>query len=441
MRRANRAAYPFIVRDCRTTPRELVEAHLFGEAARDGGPARVWIFESANGGTLLLDEPGDLDLDAQTKLLRAIDKGMITRVGDHTPVHIDARIAVATTQNLDKLVEEGRFREDLYYRLAGARIRAAAAAPPPRGHPLPRAELWTELGGKSSSRTSSSSASRATTGPATFASSNAASSASSPSAIGSRSSSTAHTAHVARPDLPAGKAGAGDDVLSRVLGANLGYSEARQRMLDEFERAYLEKALADNKGNVAGRGRGRRHRAKVLPADPRASALMVSKADEILAVLDRCCDAFTFPMLDNGYVYLAATRLSLHRSEQDWALVIEVFGHSVKAGIPDLCVYCFGSRPHNRERPEAGYHGGGSLEGHLANHPHDESYFLPSDRARRLAWRRSRRRAELLGNRGSRPRDSTTDARRFRRVRYRADGAARRSRLRDEPVPSRDPAR
>src|SRR5439155_17074178 len=105
-----RAAGPFVVLDCRTTPRELVEAHLFGEVARgDGQTARAGIFELANGGTLLVDEPGDLDPDAQTKLLRAIDKGTITRVGDQRPITIDARIVVATTQNLDKLVEEGKF--------------------------------------------------------------------------------------------------------------------------------------------------------------------------------------------------------------------------------------------------------------------------------------------------------------------------------------------
>ncbi|PNA39052.1 sigma 54-interacting transcriptional regulator, partial [Pseudomonas sp. MPR-AND1A] len=92
----------FVVLDCRTTPRGLVEAHLFGEA-RDDGSVRPGIFELANGGTLLVDEPGDLGLDVQAKLLRALDKGVIVRVGDTKPVQVDARIIVATSHDLDKL--------------------------------------------------------------------------------------------------------------------------------------------------------------------------------------------------------------------------------------------------------------------------------------------------------------------------------------------------
>ncbi|MEM7164677.1 MAG: hypothetical protein AAF581_04395 [Planctomycetota bacterium] len=66
--------------------------------------------------------------------------------------------------------------------------------------------------------------------------------------------------------------------------------------------------------------------------------------DEILALLDACCDEYTFPMLDNGYLYLAATRLAAYRSVDDWALTIEVFGFSPRAGTPDTFVHTFGSR-------------------------------------------------------------------------------------------------
>ena len=74
---------------------------------------------------------------------------------------------------------------------------------------------------------------------------------------------------------------------------------------------------------------------------------------DILRVLDNCCDAFTFPMLDNGYVYLAATRLSLFRDNADWAMTIEVFGFSPRAELPDASVYCFGvnSRTGGSQRP------------------------------------------------------------------------------------------
>ena len=89
-----------------------------------------------------------LDLDVQAKLLRALDKGVIIRLGDTRDVAVDARIIVATSHDLDKLVEERKFREDLYYRLAGARIEL----PPPSARrediPLLAGELWTEVGGK-----------------------------------------------------------------------------------------------------------------------------------------------------------------------------------------------------------------------------------------------------------------------------------------------------
>jgi hypothetical protein len=95
----------------------------------------------------------------------------------------------------------------------------------------------------------------------------------------------------------------------------------------------------------------------------------------ILAVLDACAQAFTFPMLDNGYVYLAATRLSLYRSDTDWALVIEVFGFSPRAGVPDLHVYTFGSRLVARDTP-ADFVSQQAYENYLANNPHNESRFV-----------------------------------------------------------------
>lgn len=95
------------------------------------------------------------------------------------------------------------------------------------------------------------------------------------------------------------------------------------------------------------------------------------KSDAILAILDRCCDDYVFPMLDNGYVYLAATRLSLFRSVEDWALVIEVFGYSPRAGGPNLVVQTFASRLHARDA-QKGQMSEEAYQTFLANHPHDE---------------------------------------------------------------------
>jgi len=98
-------------------------------------------------------------------------------------------------------------------------------------------------------------------------------------------------------------------------------------------------------------------------------------ADQVLEVLDSCCDAFTFPMLDNGYVYLAATRLALFRSPVDWAMVIEVFGYSPRAGLPDVNVYTFASRLHARDSRDD-YVSDEAYANYLANSPHNESRFL-----------------------------------------------------------------
>jgi hypothetical protein len=97
--------------------------------------------------------------------------------------------------------------------------------------------------------------------------------------------------------------------------------------------------------------------------------------EEILRVLDDCCGAFTFPMLDNGYVYLAATRLTLFRSPDDWAMTIEVFGFSPRAGLPDVHVYSFGGTLCNRKGPDD-YVSREAYDNYLTNNPHNESRFI-----------------------------------------------------------------
>jgi len=99
------------------------------------------------------------------------------------------------------------------------------------------------------------------------------------------------------------------------------------------------------------------------------------RAKDILDVLDRCCDAFTFPMLDNGYVFLAATRLALFRSDLDWAMVIEVFGFSPRAGLPDTHIHTFAGRLHNRDSPEK-FAGRQAYENYLSNNPNNDSRFV-----------------------------------------------------------------
>lgn len=92
---------------------------------------------------------------------------------------------------------------------------------------------------------------------------------------------------------------------------------------------------------------------------------------KVLKSLDACARAFTFPVLDNGYVYLAATRLSLFRAETDWALVFEVFGFSPRAGFPDTSIYTFSNHLHHRNAPEQ-YVSPSAYEKYLASNPNNE---------------------------------------------------------------------
>ena len=107
-------------------PRDLIESELFGHerGAFTGATAqRQGRFEQAQGGTLFLDEIGDMPLEAQTRLLRVLSEGSFHRVGGHTAIRADVRIIAATHQNLEMLVRQGRFREDLFYRLNVIRIQ------------------------------------------------------------------------------------------------------------------------------------------------------------------------------------------------------------------------------------------------------------------------------------------------------------------------------
>ncbi|QPJ61000.1 MAG: hypothetical protein G3M70_03480 [Candidatus Nitronauta litoralis] len=98
-------------------------------------------------------------------------------------------------------------------------------------------------------------------------------------------------------------------------------------------------------------------------------------SEKILQTLDLCAENNTFPMLDNGYVYLAATRMSLFFSKEDWGLSIEVFGFSPRSGLPDLHIYNFSSKLNNRDKA-SDYSSHEAYENYLKNHPNDEFRFF-----------------------------------------------------------------
>lgn len=128
-RHSPRAAKPFIALNMAAIPKDLIESELFGHekgAFTGANSVRQGRFEQANGGTLFLDEIGDMPLDIQTRLLRVLADGQFYRVGGHSPIKVDVRIVAATHQNLEKLVHQGDFREDLFHRLNVIRIQIPA---------------------------------------------------------------------------------------------------------------------------------------------------------------------------------------------------------------------------------------------------------------------------------------------------------------------------
>lgn len=147
---SGRASGPFVVFDCTTVSPGLVEAVLFGHergAFTGADVARPGVFERAHGGTLFIDEIGDLDLDLQAKLLRAVERSEVRRVGGDAYIKLDVRVLCATRRDLELAIQERRFRDDLYHRLAVTRVEL----PPLRNREgdaqLLAQYFWGQMGG------------------------------------------------------------------------------------------------------------------------------------------------------------------------------------------------------------------------------------------------------------------------------------------------------
>lgn len=119
--KSNRSKGPFVEVNCAAIPSELIESELFGHEKGSFTSAvkqRIGKFEQANGGTIFLDEIGDMSLSAQAKVLRALQENKITRVGSDKDIHVNVRVIAATNKNIRKEIENNNFREDLYHRLS-----------------------------------------------------------------------------------------------------------------------------------------------------------------------------------------------------------------------------------------------------------------------------------------------------------------------------------
>ena len=230
---SDRAQGPFVVFDCTTVPASLLESELFGHerGAFTGAVApRAGVLEQAHGGTLLVDEIGELDLALQPKLLRALERREIQRLGSNARTKVDVRVLVATRRDLDREVQEGRFRDDLFFRIAVARIEL----PPLRERfgdvSLLARHFWTELGGEGELDTNVVERLERYAFPGNV-----------------RELANAVARHAALGEL-ADASGTEADAEPLL---DLPYPRARDRALAEFERRYIEHVLAKNGGQVA----------------------------------------------------------------------------------------------------------------------------------------------------------------------------------------------
>jgi len=239
-----RADGPYIIFDCTAVPPSLLESELFGHekgAFTGATGTRKGVFEQAHGGTLFIDEIGDLDIALQPKLLRAIERAEIRRIGSQQLQRVDVRILSATRRNLDFEVQCGRFRDDLFHRLTVARIEL----PPLRERKgdvafLARA-FWRDLGGVGAPPENVLARWRDDPWPGNV-----------------RELRNAVARLLALGDLAPPKRlpsasiapPPGDSFLSETLSQRLPLPMARRKVVEEFERRYVEQVLADHGGNV-----------------------------------------------------------------------------------------------------------------------------------------------------------------------------------------------
>ena len=150
-----RRGKPFIAVNCAALPETLLESELFGHvkgAFTGANTDRKGLFEIADQGTLFLDEIGDMPLTMQAKLLRVIEDGVVIPVGSNKPTVVDVRIISATNQNLRKLIEQNRFREDLYFRIRGVEMSLPPLRDRPEDIPLLARHFLDEAVGETGSK-------------------------------------------------------------------------------------------------------------------------------------------------------------------------------------------------------------------------------------------------------------------------------------------------
>jgi two-component system response regulator HydG len=236
--------------DCTAVLPSLIESALFGHergAFTGAATARAGVFEEAHAGTLLIDEIGDLDKALQAKLLRAIQKSEVRRLGGSGWVKVDVRVIAATRRDLNREVHAGRFRDDLFFRLAVARLML----PPLRERrediePLAR-HFWQAFGGREDAFPEHVlEPFRAQSWPGNVR--ELANTVARLVALGELAEP-----YSALPQWPAagGPSTRTEDIIERVVSQDLPLAEARDRVVREFERRYVLRLLDMHDGNAS----------------------------------------------------------------------------------------------------------------------------------------------------------------------------------------------
>lgn len=230
---SKRAGGPFVVFDCAASSGPGAEAVLFGSGDQPG------LFEEANGGTLLIDEIAELDAELQPKLLRAIDKGIIRRVAGATATPVDVRVVASTRRDLDREVGEGRFREDLFFRVAVTRIELPPLRRRTGDVELLAAHFWAKATGDDGSAPPRGAVERMLGYEWPGNVRELANFVARLYAVGETRGGKA-----APPPAP------GADFIGAVIAEHLALGPARDKVIAEFERRYVEDAYERNGRNV-----------------------------------------------------------------------------------------------------------------------------------------------------------------------------------------------
>ena len=242
-----RSRGPFVVLDCTAIPASLMEAELFGHergAFTGAVSASPGLFEQADGGTLFIDEIGDLDPLLQPKLLRALERGEVRRIGGSKVVRVNARVIAATRRNLDREVQEGRFRDDLFHRLVVARLELPPLRERTGDVSVLARHFFRSLGGSGEPPADALVRWESYAWPGNV-----------------RELRNAVAARLALGDLaPSGPGAVVDsaaasevgvaDAIEQILARNLSWPLTRAAALADIEQRYVERVMRENGGNV-----------------------------------------------------------------------------------------------------------------------------------------------------------------------------------------------